>query len=119
MKDFLLGAVAYPLLEICWRGRTHPTMALAGGLSSALLLRLHRAHMPCGQAALLGGCAITLMEGVIGLRWNRRHQIWDYRRMPCNWRGQVCLPYTALWCLLSWAVLRFFQAAQKKLLALF
>jgi len=35
----------------------------------------------------------------------RQHQIWDYRRMPLQWRGQVCLPYTALWCLLSAAVL--------------
>lgn len=105
MRMFLLGAAGYPLLELCWRGRTHPAMALAGGLSCALLGRLNRTALPLGAQALLGGCGITALEGLIGLHWNRQHQIWDYRRMPLQWRGQVCLPYTALWCLLSAAVL--------------
>ena len=46
---------------------------------------------------------LTAIEAACGLCWNRRHQVWDYRRMPLNWRGQVCLPYAALWCLLSGA----------------
>ena len=28
----LLGAAGYPLAELCWRGRTHWSMALLGGL---------------------------------------------------------------------------------------
>ena len=31
LKTFLTGAVAYPALEMLWRGRTHASMALAGG----------------------------------------------------------------------------------------
>ena len=56
-----------------------------------------------GDMAVLCGAGVTAIEAACGLLWNRRHQVWDYRRMPLNWRGQVCLPYTALWCLLSGA----------------
>ena len=36
MRSFLIGAVGYPLLELAWRGHTHPSMALAGGMSAML-----------------------------------------------------------------------------------
>ena len=51
--------------------------------------------------ALLGGLMITGVEYAFGLIFNRRHQIWDYRRMPANLRGQICLPFTLAWCGLS------------------
>lgn len=37
MKSFFFGALAYPFLEIIHRGRTHPSMALAGGLGMLAL----------------------------------------------------------------------------------
>lgn len=101
MKPFILGAVGYPLLEICWRGRTHASMALAGGVGAALLHRASRSPIPLLPGALACGAGITGIEAACGLLWNRRHQVWDYRRLPLNWHGQVCLPYTLLWCGLS------------------
>ena len=56
---------------------------------------------PLWQQALLGGLMITGMEYAFGIAFNRRHQIWDYRRMPANLRGQICLPFTLAWCGLS------------------
>ena len=103
MQPFLIGAVGYPALEVLWRGRTHPSMALAGGLGAAMIHRVHRTALPPLGKSLLCGAGITAIEAACGLCWNRRHQVWDYRRMPLNWRGQVCLPYAALWCLLSGA----------------
>ena len=104
---FLSGAAAYPLVELAWRGRTHPTMALAGGASLALLRGISRMQKgrPLWQQALLGGLLITGLEYAFGLALNRRHQIWDYRRMPVNLRGQICLPFTLAWCGLSALVL--------------
>lgn len=105
MKFFLIGAVGYPLLELAWRGRTHPSMALAGGLSTSLIHRIGQTSLhPVGKA-LLCGAGITAIEAGCGLIWNRRHRVWDYRRMPLNWRGQVCLPFTLAWCGLSAAYL--------------
>lgn len=102
---FLLGALGYPLLEICARGRTHWSMALAGGASCAAIRRIGQSGMhPLGKA-LAGGLAITGIEALCGCLWNRRHQVWDYRRQPLNWRGQVCLRYSALWCLMAAGIL--------------
>ena len=103
--SFLVGAAGYPALEMLWRGRTHWSMALAGGASMVLISRIGRLPMRRGRRALLCGAGITAVEAAVGCLWNRQHQVWDYRHMPMNWRGQVCLPYTVLWCLLSEGVL--------------
>ena len=60
---------------------------------------------PLWQLALLGGLGITGIEYVIGRIFNRRYRVWDYRRMPMNVQGQICLPYTLAWCALSAAAL--------------
>ncbi len=105
MKSFLIGAIGYPLLELAWRRRTHPSMALAGGLSAALIHRIGRTSLHPLAKVLLCGAGITGVEAACGLVWNRRHQVWDYRHMPLNWRGQVCLPFSLAWCGLSAAYL--------------
>ena len=48
---FWIGAAGYPLIELWWRGRTHPSMALAGGLAMSWLGFLHRKGKaaPCGS----------------------------------------------------------------------
>lgn len=101
LKSFLIGAIGYPLLELAWRRHTHPSMALAGGLSTMLIHRINRTRLHSVSKALFCGMGITLVEAGCGLVWNRRQQVWDYRRMPLNWRGQICLPYTLIWCLFS------------------
>lgn len=100
-RPFMTGAVGYPLLEIVFRGRTHPSMALAGGLSSLAIHRIGQTAAPLPRKAALCGLSVTGIEAACGLVFNRNHQVWDYRRMPLNWRGQVCLPYTLIWSLLS------------------
>ena len=107
MNLFLLGAAGYPLLEIAFRGRTHVTMSLAGGLSALWLRRVARVHQgrPLWQQALLGGLGITGIEYAFGKAFNRRFRIWNYRRTPLNIQGQICLPFTLVWCGLSAAVL--------------
>jgi len=101
MKSILIGALGYPLLELVWRGRTHPSMALAGGLSTLMIHRVGQSNASLPVKALLCGFGITAVEAGCGLLWNRHHQVWDYRRIPLNWRGQVCLPFTLVWCGLS------------------
>lgn len=106
LGTFVLGAVGYPLLELATRRRTHYSMALAGGLSTLLIRRLRHTSMRRATQALLCGVGITAIEYACGRVWNRNFRVWDYRRMPLNWRGQVCLPYTLLWCGLSAALLK-------------
>lgn len=106
MKCFLIGAVGYPLLELAWRGRTHPSMALAGGLSAAMIHHIGQTRLSLLNKALLCGAGITGIEAACGLIWNRRYQVWDYRNTPLNWRGQVSLPYTLVWSFLAAAFLQ-------------
>ena len=109
MRAFWLGAIGYPLIELAYRRRTHPSMALAGGISTALLRRISQTDRPLWQQALLGGLAITGIEYGIGKVVNRRYRIWDYRHVPLNVQGQICLPFTLAWCGMSAAVLGAFR----------
>ena len=102
---FLLGALGYPFVEILWRGYTHPTMALAGGICAVLLFRLNRS-LASGRLPLrllASGAAITLIELIFGVIFNLGFgmEVWDYSDVPFDLLGQICLPYFCLWCLLS------------------
>lgn len=115
LGTFLLGAALYPALELAWRRRTHPSMALAGGLALCLLRALDRRmpRAPLSALMLLGGLGITAVEYGVGLVFNRRHQIWDYRKTPCNLRGQICAPYALMWCALSGAAIGAMRLVRK------
>lgn len=104
-KMFLLGAVGYPFLELLYRRRTHYSMAIAGGFSMVLINKLRRAKCSPSIKALVCGVGITGIECICGYIWNRRHQVWDYSRVPLNFNGQICAPYTLLWCGLSAAMM--------------
>ena len=101
LRTFLFGAVCYPALELLTRRKTHYSMALAGGMSTVLIRRISRFPISRFARVLLCGAGITAVEYGCGCVWNRAYRVWDYRRMPMNWRGQICLPYTLLWCGLS------------------
>ncbi len=98
MGRFLLGGSAYVGLELLWRGRSHSSMFAAGGACFLLLEELgRRERIPLPVKAVAGAAAITAVELVTGLLVNKDHSVWDYRRMPLNFRGQICLPYSLLW----------------------
>ena len=110
-----LGAAAYPLMEMAWRGRTAPSMAMAGGAGLMLLDRINRGmrRRPLWQRCLAGGAAITALEYALGRAVNRRHQIWDYSRLPLHLNGQICPQYAAMWCLLSLPALAALNRARR------
>lgn len=111
----MLGALGYPVLELIWRGRTHSTMALAGGIACLLMGRCAQVKGSLAKKALLSGLSVTGVEYLFGMIFNRRHRIWDYRREPGNIAGQICPRYFALWTLLSLSVLNLplFRSCEK------
>ena len=100
---FTLGGSAYTALELLWRGRSHITMFCLGGGCFLAIGKLRRRfpalHPAC--RAVLGSCICTAGELATGLLFNRDFQIWDYRRLPGNFMGQICLPFSLLWVPLS------------------
>ena len=118
---FYMGGLFYFCLELGWRRRSHGSMFLLGGLCFLLLGRLKRpkALLP---RAIFGAGLVTVLELGCGLLVNGSYQVWDYRRLPLNFRGQICLPFTALWILLSlvaFPLYRRLDAAIEKATSLF
>lgn len=103
---FLAGSCAYPTLEMLWRGRTHYSMALAGGVCLYLINKIcceKLADRKIFLRCVAGSAIITGVEFGIGVIFNDilKMNVWDYSDMPLNIFGQVCLPYSVLWLALT------------------
>ncbi|MBE5779749.1 MAG: hypothetical protein E7331_10540 [Clostridiales bacterium] len=100
---FVAGAALYPCIELMWRGRTHPSMAFAGGAGLCWLrwLARHTEGLPLWIPAIAGGTGITAMEYLLGVTLNKKYNIWDYRKKWKNIRGQICPAFALAWCGLS------------------
>ena len=108
---FLIGAAGYGAIELIWRGYTHWTMLITGGVC---FLLLHNIFMLMENAspfikAVIGSLTITLIEFVAGMIINVKFGlgVWDYSDLPFNLYGQICLPYSALWFALSFPLVFF------------
>lgn len=109
-KSWLLGMIGYPCLELLWRGRTHLSMGLAGGMGCAAICRCARGRGGLLSRALKSACAVTAIEYAVGRFFNRRHHIWDYRGLRGHIHGQICPQYFLAWCLLSSLVIKVAEA---------
>lgn len=105
---FVVGAVGYGVLELLWRGRTHWSMLIAGGICFMIfsLIAEKCENAPLWSKALLCALCITTVELVFGILFNLilRMRVWDYSKMPYNFLGQICLEFSVLWFLLSLAL---------------
>ncbi len=101
---FFIGAAVYPVIELMWRGYTHYTMALLGGIC---MLSLHFINISFEEKniflrAFLGTLMISCWELLFGVVLNIALglDVWDYSSHKLNLFGQVCAPYTFYWFLL-------------------
>lgn len=104
---FLLGGGAYAALELAWRGTTHWTMFLTGGVCLCLLQALADRPLPLGLAAAVGAAGVSGLELAVGAVCRRvlHTAVWDYADEWGNLAGLVCPKYTAYWFLLcGWVI---------------
>ena len=108
---FYTGGTVYLSLELLYRGRSHGSMFLAGGLCFLLIGHMNRVEpkLPLPLRALVGALIVTAVELGTGMVFNRQYQVWDYRDQPGNFMGQICPLFSALWIPLSLAALLLFQ----------
>lgn len=101
---FLTGAFSYGGLEILWRGYTHITMCIAGGICAVILnfIAIKMKNSKFIYKIILGSFAITVTEFIFGVIFNiwLNKNIWDYSNIKFNLLGQVCLPFSVIWALL-------------------
>ncbi len=117
---FVIGGVAYNRLERLWRGYSHWSMFLLGGLCFHLIgyvTALFR-RRSCLVRAVACSAVVTAAEFLSGCLLNLRWKlgVWDYSRMFGNVRGQICLPYSVLWGALSLLVAPLYRLLNRRLL---
>lgn len=101
---FGTGGFLYYAIEILWRGYSHWTMFLLGGLCFILVGLINEVFkFPLVKQMFLSTVIITTAEFVCGCVVNlwMKWDVWDYSGLPFNIFGQICLPYSILWFFLS------------------
>lgn len=103
---FGVGGFVYVLFEILWRGYSHWTMFVVGGLCFYIVGGLNEWFpwdMPIMTQMLASAAVITTVEFLAGMILNvwLGLGIWDYSDMPLNVAGQICVPFMLLWFFLS------------------
>lgn len=107
---FLFGGMAYVSIEVLYRGYSHWLMFIIGGLAFLMVGMLNEVfkwETPIEIQSIVGGGIITGIEFITGLIANIQFNmgIWDYSNLPFNVMGQICLPFTFIWILLSAAII--------------
>ena len=112
---FCLGGGAYTVLELLWRGWSHVSMFLTGGLCFLLLGGLEKAkpRLPLPLRMLPGAGIITMLELAAGLIVNRDYAVWDYRGQPGNFLGQICPVFCLLWVPVALLAMTLYRLADR------
>jgi hypothetical protein len=101
LLKFAFGGIGYGLLEVIWRGYTHPTMVVTGGVCFAMICgvngRLSEKPLVFRSAACALG--VTAAEFCVGMLVNRvlHMDVWDYSDEWMDVCGQICPLYTIFW----------------------
>ena len=106
MTLWLWGGFVYYCVELLYRGYSHPSMFIAGGIAFLLVGGLNNYlpwHLGFVWQCAIGGIIITIVELIAGLIINvwLGLNVWDYSEMRFNLWGQIVPIFTFAWMLLS------------------
>lgn len=98
---FAIGGVGYGLLELLWRGHTHISMVITGGVCLMIIRAVYRrfSKMPLVLRGVISAGMITAVELVVGCVVNIALglHVWDYSGERFDLLGQICPFYSMLW----------------------
>lgn len=106
---FIIGGIGYYGIEILWRGYSHWTMFMLGGIAflfCGLINEITSWEYPLWKQVLRADAFVIVAEFITGcivnlwLGWD----VWSYKNLPCNILGQTCPQFALLFmplCLLS------------------
>lgn len=106
----LIGGITYVLIELAWRGYSHISMFILGAFCFVLLGGINE-FLPWELGfvwqMLIGAGIVTILELIVGIVVNvwLGLEVWDYSNLPFNFMGQICLPFSFAWTLLSGVVI--------------
>lgn len=97
-----VGGAVYYTIEILYRGYSHPSMFILGGICLILIGLINNVfsyNMYFELQILIGDIMVIILEFCTGmivnvwLGWN----VWDYSEVPGNLLGQICPQFAILW----------------------
>ncbi len=101
---YVFGGIAYGSLEMFWRGHTHWSMILTGGLCCCLMhLISTRMKDPVWKKWIMCAAVVTAAEFVVGcvVNLSMGWEVWDYSNRAMNLMGQICPLFSFFWLALS------------------
>lgn len=105
---FLISGITYSVMEILFKGvdkGTHWSMFVLSGVAGVVFIdglnNVFSYEMDLLLQSATCSIMITIWEYFTGNIFNLDYSIWDYRNIPFNFDGQICLPFTILWFILS------------------
>ena len=112
---FYIGGSAYMILEFIWRGRSHGSMFLLGGLCFLIIgkMGMRLKQIPLALQLIGSAAVITGLELATGLIVNRDYAVWDYRNVSLNYLGQICLPFSLLWIPISLLAMQLYERSAR------
>ena len=103
---FVFGGLMYMGVEILFRGYTHFSMFLVGGLCFVLVGGINE-KLPWNMAfvsqMMIASLLVTAVEFIAGVILNIMLGlgVWDYSSLPYNLLGQISLIFSVGWFFLS------------------
>ncbi len=98
---FGIGGIVYGLVEVLFRGYTHWTMAITGGIAFLLIyiINMNMKTESLILRCLVGAAVITAIEFTVGCIVNRglHMDVWDYSDEQFNVLGQICPLFSFAW----------------------
>ena len=117
---FIIFGLMYVTIELLYRGHTHYSMFIVGGVCGVLigLINDNTPNIPLLPQCVLGAVIITVIELLTGLFLNvyLGLNVWDYSNQPFNFMGQICPQFCIIWCILSILVIRIDDWLKEKVL---
>lgn len=106
----IIGGSLYYSIEVMFRGYSHISMFILGGLCFVIIGQLNEFYtwdMAILSQMIIASIVITVLELFTGLLVNKYLNlgVWDYSNLPYNLMGQICLLFSNLWVLLSLVVI--------------
>lgn len=107
---FSIGGFFYSIIEILFRGYTHPSMYVVGGLCFVLIGLINEVFSwdtPLLVQMFLSAVMVTTVEFVSGCILNLALglNVWDYSQLWGNVLGQIAVPFMGIWFFLSAAAI--------------
>ena len=103
---FLMGGMIYFAIEVAFKGDSHWSMFIVGGMAFLLIGGINNYFdydMPLVWQMLCSAVIITFLELASGLIVNvwLDLNVWDYSSIPLNFMGQICPRFFLIWYFLS------------------